>query len=112
MHYAKVGYCRVNVGAEEALQGQIDKVSAYGVDLILSDVLAGRPQYERLMSMVNAGEIGEVVCSRIDRLTRSTEQLLRLSDLVEATNTVFTFTEQPIGNALGKNIFKSMIIPA
>jgi DNA invertase Pin-like site-specific DNA recombinase len=93
-----VGYCRVST-SEQASEGvslemQAKKIEAYCLvkDWQLSEVItdAGesaksldRPGMQRLVKMVEAGEISTVIVHKLDRLTRSVADLDRLVKLFE-----------------------------
>lgn len=84
-----VGYARVSTKEQavdsQALEQQKARLREEGkADEILTDVLSGsrsdRPNFNRLMELVKNQEIGEVVCTRIDRLGRS---LIDLTQCIE-----------------------------
>ena len=80
------GYIRVSTNEQEddslSLDRQKSAVEAAGATVIFKDVDPGskddRKALQELMQRVHAGEIDEVIVSRIDRLTRSLRQLLDL----------------------------------
>lgn len=74
-----VGYVRVSSREQsedtQALKQQIDRVESYGVDLLFCDVASGagdsRPEFNKMMDAVMAGEANKIVATRWDRLMRS-----------------------------------------
>ncbi|MFP4336983.1 MAG: fdxN element excision recombinase XisF [Halothece sp.] len=73
------GYARVSSSEQSqnsnALDQQIDRLKAAGASEILVDVESGwkhkqRPQLEKLMAMVRARKIDQVIVTRLDRLSR------------------------------------------
>jgi site-specific DNA recombinase len=84
-----VGYCRVSsreqANNSHALVQQQERVRLAGVEEILTDVDSGskdnRLNWKKLQVMVEAGEIGQIICTRVDRLTRSLPALRNFIDL-------------------------------
>ena len=73
----RVGYCRVSTASGEqlsALEGQVARVRAAGVERILQDVESGlsadRPAMNELLQLIDLRQITEVVATRVDRLGR------------------------------------------
>jgi site-specific DNA recombinase len=93
-----VGYTRVST-SEQATDGvslrvQAEKINAYGVvkdwnilELIQDEGQSAkslvRPGLQRLLSMVEAGEVNAVIIHKLDRLTRSVADLDKLMKLFE-----------------------------
>ena len=65
-----------------------------------------RPELQRLISDIKAGLVNTIVCTKIDRITRSTIDFAGLSELFEEYNTEFISLEEnfdtstPIGEAV------------
>ena len=84
-----VGYCRVSsreqANNSHALEQQQERVRLAGVEEILTDVDSGskdnRPNWKKLQVMVGAGKISQIICTRVDRLTRSLPSLRNFIDL-------------------------------
>lgn len=72
-----MGYCRVSTASGEqlsALENQIARIEATGVDRLIQDVESGlsseRPGMLELLELIDNRQVSEVVCTRIDRLGR------------------------------------------
>lgn len=84
-----IGYCRVSSREQAnnsyALDQQQERIRLSGVDEILTDIDSGskdnRPNWKKLQVMVEAGEISQIICTRVDRLTRSLPALRSFIDL-------------------------------
>ncbi|MFZ9959023.1 MAG: recombinase family protein [Candidatus Limnocylindrus sp.] len=73
----RVGYIRVSTDTGEqlaALTNQRARIEAAGVDHLIEDVESGlsqdRPGYLELLRLIDARQISEIICTRIDRLGR------------------------------------------
>ena len=79
----RIGYSRIST-ADQTVDSQKDALLKAGVDPIYSDIYTGtkasRPELDRLKDQLRAGDT--IVITRLDRLGRSTKDLLNLvSDL-------------------------------
>ena len=83
-----VGYARLST-AEQArgltLEQQVSRLRDAGAQEVLVDLMSGRttarPNYRRLMQMVEARQVGRVVATRLDRLSRGASETVRLSEV-------------------------------
>ena len=78
----RVGYCRVSSGEQRsALESQIQRVQAAGVDRVITDVESGRnPDREgilELLTLIDGRQATEIVATRVDRLAAMPVQLIR-----------------------------------
>ncbi|KAB8333461.1 recombinase family protein [Scytonema tolypothrichoides VB-61278] len=101
-----VGYARVSTNAQadgEALDQQIARLKAAGAEDIFVDVESGRsvkrssavsgacpqdignrrPQFKKLLALVETGKVKELIIARIDRLGRSVISLHKAIKLIE-----------------------------
>ena len=81
----RIGYSRIST-ADQTVDSQKDALLKAGVDSIYSDIYTGtkasRPELDRLKDQLRSGDT--IVITRLDRLGRSTKDLLNLvSDLQE-----------------------------
>lgn len=80
---ATFGYCRVSSESQN-LARQIDALKAAGVEerYLFTEKVSGakssRPELDRMLSLLRSGDT--VVISSLDRLARSTKQLLELAE--------------------------------
>jgi DNA invertase Pin-like site-specific DNA recombinase len=101
-----VGYARVST-QDQDLSGQLDALKAAGVKDIyrekVSGVRADRPQLAKLMAGLKAGDV--VVVTKLDRLGRSTRELLELIDRIGKAGASFRSLGDPLwdtGSAQGR----------
>src|SRR5947208_10309632 len=84
------GYARVST-ADQHLTGQIEALKAAGVTTIyrekISGVRADRPQLAKLMAALKPSDV--VLVTKLDRLGRSTRELLDLIDRIGKAGAVF-----------------------
>lgn len=82
----KVGYARVST-AGQALNAQLDQLGEIGCELTFSEKESGsksdRPELQRALAALGEGD--EFVVTRLDRLARSTRDLLEIVHRVEAS---------------------------
>nr|WP_255312131.1 recombinase family protein [Pseudomonas oleovorans] len=78
---AKIGYARVSTDAQE-LASQREDLIAAGCTKIFAEKVSGahaqRPELERMLDHLRGGDI--VIVTRLDRLARSTRDLLEIAD--------------------------------
>ena len=91
------GYARVST-LDQHLTGQLAALKAAGADPIyrekISGVRADRPQLARLMKALKSGDV--VVVTKLDRLGRSTRELLDLIDRISKAGASFRSIGDPI----------------
>jgi DNA invertase Pin-like site-specific DNA recombinase len=94
---ALVGYARVST-QDQDLSGQLEALKAAGATLVykekVSGVRADRPQLTKLMSALKAGDV--VVVTKLDRLGRSTRELLDLIDRIGKAGASFRSLGDPL----------------
>ena len=94
---AIVGYARVSTEGQN-LSGQLAALKAAGADTIyrekVSGVRANRPQLAKLMAGLGAGDV--VVVTKLDRLGRSTRELLDLIDRISKAGASFRSLGDPL----------------
>jgi DNA invertase Pin-like site-specific DNA recombinase len=96
---AVLGYARVSTQGQD-LTAQIEALKAAGAATIfkekVSGVRADRPQLAKLMAALQAGDI--VVVTKLDRLGRSTRELLDLIERIGKTGAAFRSLGDPLWN--------------
>lgn len=87
---ATVGYARVST-SDQSLEVQIGQLQEVGCDLIFSEIISGsrtdRPELIALMNYVRDGDC--VICTKMDRIARSTAHLLDLVETFKRQNISF-----------------------
>jgi DNA invertase Pin-like site-specific DNA recombinase len=77
----RLGYARVSTG-DQTLDGQCQRLSAVGCEKLFEEKISGarrnRPKLEKLIEQLRKGDI--LVVTRLDRLARSTSELLRIAE--------------------------------
>src|SRR5712672_354761 len=91
------GYARVST-PDQHLTGQIEVLKAAGATTIyrekVSGVRANRPQLAKLMAGLGTGDV--VVVTKLDRLGRSTRELLDLIDRISKAGASFRSLGDPL----------------
>src|SRR5467141_2185631 len=94
---AILGYARVSTQGQD-LTAQLDALKAAGAETIyrekISGVRADRPQLAKLMAGLGAGDV--VVVTKLDRLGRSTRELLDLIDRISKAGASFRSLGDPL----------------
>jgi DNA invertase Pin-like site-specific DNA recombinase len=94
---AILGYARVST-RDQDLTGQLDALKAAGAVAIyrekVSGVRADRPQLAKLMAKLMSGDI--VVVTKLDRLGRSTRELLELIERISKAGASFRSLGDPL----------------
>ena len=94
---AVLGYARVST-QDQHLTGQLEALKAAGADTIyrekVSGVRADRPQLVKLMAALKPGDV--VVVTKLDRLGRSTRELLELIERISKAGAAFRSLGDPL----------------
>ena len=94
---ATLGYARVST-LGQSLSAQLDALKAAGADLVfrekVSGVRADRPQLAKLLAGLKPGDI--VVVTKLDRLGRSTRELLDLIERIGKAGASFRSLGDPL----------------
>ena len=94
---ATIGYARVSTQGQD-LTAQLDALKAAGAETVyrekVSGVRADRPQLAKLMAGLKAGDI--VVVTKLDRLGRSTRELLDLIERISKAGASFRSLGDPL----------------
>ena len=77
----RLGYARVSTG-DQTLDGQCQRLSIAGCEKLFEEKISGarrnRPKLEKLIEQLRKGDV--LVVTRLDRLARSTAELLRIAE--------------------------------
>ena len=96
-----LGYARVST-TDQNLDGQLATLKAAGAKTIyrekISGVRADRPQLARLMTSLKKGDV--VLVTKLDRLGRSTRELLQLIHHIDQTGASFKSLGDPLFDTL------------
>jgi DNA invertase Pin-like site-specific DNA recombinase len=94
---AIIGYARVST-QDQRLAGQLEALKAAGAATIyrekVSGVRADRPQLAKLMAALQPGDV--VVVTKLDRLGRSTRELLDLIEAISKAGAAFRSLGDPL----------------
>jgi DNA invertase Pin-like site-specific DNA recombinase len=94
---AIIAYARVSTSGQ-TLTGQVEALKAAGATVVyrekISGVRADRPQLARLMAALQPGDI--VVVTKLDRLGRSTRELLDLIERIGKAGAAFRSLGDPL----------------
>jgi DNA invertase Pin-like site-specific DNA recombinase len=94
---AIIGYARVSTN-DQNLTGQIEALTAVGAKPIFKEKISGaradRPQLAKLMASLKAGDV--VVVCKLDRLGRSTRELLDLIERISKACASFRSLGDPL----------------
>ncbi len=92
----KYGYARVST-SEQDHAGQVDALKAAGAVKIFSEkisgTITGRPQLARAVAALDRGDI--LTVTRIDRLARSSRDLLNIVHEIDAKGALFESIAEP-----------------
>lgn len=94
---AIIGYARVSTAGQD-LTAQLDALKAAGATTIYREKISGaradRPQLAKAMGTLKAGDI--LIVTKLDRLGRSTRELLDLIDRIGKAGAVFRSLGDPL----------------
>lgn len=86
-----IGYARVSKGDSQEVQAQVDALKAAGCERIYVEEASGgrwdRPELHRLLDQLRPGDT--VTVWKLDRLSRSLQDLLAILQRIEATGATF-----------------------
>ncbi len=95
----KLGYARVSTD-EQTLTSQCQRLSAAGCEKLFEEKISGaarnRPKLEKLLDQLRKGDV--LVVTRLDRLARSTSELLRIAERITEKNAGLQSLDEPWGN--------------
>ena len=95
-----IGYARVSTEGQ-SLDAQIAALKAARAETIFREKISGaradRPQLTKLMASLRKGDV--VVVTKLDRLGRSTRELLNLLDAIDKAGAKFRSIGDPAWNA-------------
>lgn len=93
---AKIGYARVST-LKQQNESQIDDLKAAGCERIYEEKISGknrdRPQLKKMLYNIRPGDL--VIVAKIDRLARSTLDLLKILDELTNAGAGFTILDNP-----------------
>ena len=94
---AIVGYARVST-QDQHLTGQLEALKTAGAEIIFREKVSGaradRPQLAKLMASLKPGDV--VLVTKLDRLGRSTRELLGLIERIGKVGAVFRSLGDPL----------------
>jgi DNA invertase Pin-like site-specific DNA recombinase len=107
----KIGFARVST-EKQSLQNQEQRLRAEGCKEIYSEKISGaaeiskRTELENMLRALREGDI--VIATKIDRIARSTRQLLQIADEIQSKGAQLKFLDNPIDTTTpsGKLIFE------
>jgi DNA invertase Pin-like site-specific DNA recombinase len=88
----RLGYARVSTG-DQTLDGQCQRLSTAGCEKLFEEKISGarrnRPKLEKLIEQLRKGD------TRLDRLARSTSELLRIAERLTEKNAGLQSLDEP-----------------
>jgi DNA invertase Pin-like site-specific DNA recombinase len=92
----RFGYARVST-EDQHLESQCKRLSAAGCEKLFEEKISGvrrnRPQLEKLIEHLRQGDV--LVVARLDRLARSTSELLRIAERLTEKNAGLQSLDEP-----------------
>ena len=108
---SKIGYARVST-KDQNLNSQIDMLKSHGCDRIFSEKVSGRKhkrtELDKCLDYMREGDT--LVLTKLDRLGRTTKQLIELSQYLEEHGIDLEIIDMNINtkDAMGKMFFTMM----
>jgi DNA invertase Pin-like site-specific DNA recombinase len=107
----KIGFARVST-EKQSLENQEQRLRAEGCKEIYAEKISGaaeiskRTELENMLRALREGDI--VIATKIDRIARSTRQLLQIADEIQSKGAQLKFLDNPIDTTTpsGKLIFE------
>ena len=95
----KMGYARVSTKDQE-LEKQKAKLTEMGCEIFFEEKISGaakkRPQLETLLNQLRKDDV--LVVTKLDRLARSTSELLRIAEVLNEKNAGLQSLDEPWAN--------------
>ncbi|NKB53671.1 MAG: helix-turn-helix domain-containing protein [Rhizobiaceae bacterium] len=92
----KIGYARVST-KYQTLDTQLSRLERVGCELFFEEKVSGvakkRPQLEKLLSQLRKDDV--LVVTKLDRLARSTSELLRIAEVLNEKNAGLQSLDEP-----------------
>ena len=118
-----IGYCRVSSREQSensaALEQQKARVKDAGAEEILVDVESGRsarederPEFQRLMRLVEQQRVEKVIVTRLDRLSRALPTLRRVVDTFQTSGVDLVALDDSVDMSTAKGKFHLNILGA
>lgn len=110
---AKIGYARVST-KDQNLDNQIDTLLKYGCEKVFSEKISGkankRSQFELCLDYLRKGDV--LIVTKIDRLGRTTKQLIDLMEYLNEKGVEFKALDNDIdtNTPIGKVFFYLMSV--
>jgi len=107
----KIGYGRVSTVLQN-LDLQLDSLKNYGCEMIFTEKISGknkeRPELKKMLEIARPGD--QIVIYKLDRLGRSTKDLIEISELLEQRGIeLISITDKiDTSTAIGRFYFKVM----
>jgi DNA invertase Pin-like site-specific DNA recombinase len=92
----KLGYARVS-SKDQTLNIQLERLEKAGCEMFFEEKISGtvrkRPRLEALLGQIRNNDV--VVVTKLDRLARSTAELLRIADILNEKDTGLQSLDEP-----------------
>jgi len=92
----KIGYARVSTKDQE-LENQRARLEAAGCEILFEEKISGaakkRPQLEKLLGQLRKDDV--LVVTKLDRLARSTSELLRIAEVLNEKSAGLQSLDEP-----------------